>query len=54
MGKINSNGICNFCKTKSIEYGILNGSYIYYCHRCKKDITSYDILIDRMKKYFNK
>ena len=40
----NCNGICKTCNTKNIHYGISNGSYIYYCLECDKDITKWDIL----------
>ena len=44
--KINSNGICMHCKTKSIEYGIDNGSYTYFCHKCKKELTKDEVKVD--------
>lgn len=33
---INSGAYCKHCKEQEIEYGINNGWYWYYCHKCKK------------------
>lgn len=42
-GIINNNGICGYCDKQRIEYGIINGSYWYYCHNCKKIISKDEI-----------
>ena len=41
--QINSNGTCPHCKTKGIHYSILNGSYTYYCVKCDKELTKYEV-----------
>ena len=45
----NSNGICSHCNTKSINYGIENGSYTYFCLKCNKKLTREEVNIDREK-----
>lgn len=40
--KINNAGTHVICGKKSIEYGIDNGTYWYYCHTCKKYIQPYE------------
>lgn len=48
---INNNGTCTYCKTKSIHYSILNGSYIYECLKCDKAINKDEIIINRDYSY---
>lgn len=41
---INNNGTHKACNSKSIEYGIENGNYWYYCHKCKRVISGNSII----------
>lgn len=43
MALINNNGIHTVCKKRMIQYGILNGSYWYYCHECHRVIDPMSI-----------
>ena len=40
-------GQCCFCKIQNIFYSILNGNFVYYCHKCKKWINKDNIEIIR-------
>ena len=42
--QINNNGYCKHCFTQSIHYGVENGSFTYYCIKCKKDIKKDEVL----------
>lgn len=42
-GKANTHGTHKGCNKQNIEYGIYSGSFFYYCHECKKFISSLDI-----------
>jgi hypothetical protein len=44
---INSGAICPDCKTKSINYGINGGSYVYTCLECDAIIPADKLLRDK-------
>jgi len=49
---INSGAYCIHCKEQQIEYGIENGGYWYYCHKCKKELTPHtEVIADINAKY---
>lgn len=54
----NSNAICKHCLTKSIHYGIENGSYTYFCEKCNKklnkdNVVDENLFINRLTKKGN-
>ena len=44
----NSNGICKHCLTKSIRYGIENGSYTYFCEKCNKELSKNEVIDENL------
>lgn len=42
---INNNGYHKRHKEKTIEYGITNDQYWYYCHKCKEYLNKYNLKI---------
>ena len=49
---INNAGMHTECKKQSIEYGISNGSYWYWCHNCKHSIQKNEIAPYPQKRTF--
>jgi hypothetical protein len=46
-GIINCAGIHKRHKQNTIEYGISNGSFWYYCHKCKKFVNKDEIKVNQ-------
>ena len=47
--QVNCGGICSYCKTKNLHYGIGNGSFTYWCNECQKALKRNDIDMNNMK-----